>query len=78
MKSRHFKAASWQDAILVLLPVMIVSLLLTVVAGTLALVWNGQPIGDNVATAADIFGWLFAAAFSAAFFHAVWREQRKR
>jgi uncharacterized membrane protein len=78
MKSRLFKAASWQDVILFLLPIMIVSLLLTVVAGTAALVWDGQPIGEKVATVADVFAWLFAAAFSAAFLLAVLREQRKR
>ena len=76
MKSRLFKAVSWHNVILILLPVMIVSLLLTIVTGTAALIWNGQPIGDKVADAADAFGWLFAAAFMTAFALAVLGERK--
>jgi len=76
MISRLLKTRSGHDVLLLLLPVMIVSLLLTVATGAAALVWNGQPIADKVADAADVFGWVFAVAFLMAFIVMVLRANR--
>ncbi len=76
MISRSLKPRSWPDVRVLLLPVMIVSLLLAVVTGAAALVLNGQPAAGTVADAADVFGWVFAAAFLTAFIAMVLRGNR--
>lgn len=77
MISRLLKPRSGHDVRLLLLPVMIVSLLLAVATGAAALVLNGQPSGDKAADAADVFGWVFAGAFLAAFVLAILQERKQ-
>ena len=76
MISRHLKSGSWYDLVLLLLPIMLVSLLLAIVAGTIALIWNGQPIGDKIADVADVFAWLFAGTFLTSALLAVLQERK--
>ena len=47
----------------VLVAAMGVCLLLVMIAGTAGLVWNGKAPGDIAGSVADVFAWLFAAAF---------------
>ena len=42
---------------------MAICLPITMAGEAVALVYDGKPIGNEVGTAADVFGWLFAAAF---------------
>ena len=61
----------------VLVAAMAVCLPLTVIGGAAALVFDGQPIGNDVGTFADVFGWLFAAAFIAVFVLVIGEQDRK-
>lgn len=76
MLSRLFKTGSWHNVILLLLPIMIVSLLLTIVTGAAAFVLNGDPSADKVADVADVFAWLFAGTFLTASLLAVLQERK--
>ncbi|HVZ54947.1 MAG TPA: hypothetical protein VG986_23480 [Pseudolabrys sp.] len=76
MISRLFKSGSWHDVILLLLPVMVVTLLLTIVTGAVALILNGDPSADKIADVADVSAWLFAAAFFTAAVLAVLQERK--
>ena len=57
--------------------VMIVSLALAIVTGTVALIWNGQPFGSTATIIADGFATIFSVAFFAAFALAM-IDQRSR
>ena len=57
--------------------IMIVSLVLAIVTGAVALIWNGQPFGNEASTVADVFAAIFSVAFFAAFALAM-VEQRSR
>jgi hypothetical protein len=48
--------------------VMAVSLLVTLVAGTIAIILFGQPLGDSARMVGATFAWLFAGAFLVTFF----------
>ena len=50
-----------------LVAAMAVCLPITLAGEAVALAYNGQPIGNEVGTAADVFGWLFTATFLALF-----------
>ena len=76
MISRLVKSGSWYDLILLLLPVMVVSLLLTIATGAAALVLNGDPSADKIMDVADIFAWVFAATFLTSALLAVLQERR--
>ena len=56
-----------ENAIFILGVVMVVCLLLTILTGSVALIWNGQTIGNTATTTADVFGSAFSVAFFAAF-----------
>lgn len=60
-----------------LVAAMAVCLPLTVVGEAAALVFNGETIGNDVGTFADVFGWLFAAAFIATFVLVLVEQDRK-
>jgi hypothetical protein len=55
---------------------MAVCLPLTMVGEAGALVFNGETIGNDVGTFADVFGWLFAAAFIATFVLVIVEQDR--
>ena len=61
---------------LVLAAVMAVCLPLTMAGEAVALAFDGRPIGNDVGTAADVFGWLFAAAFLAVFLLMIVEQDR--
>jgi hypothetical protein len=61
------KLASREKVIVILGAVMVVCLPLTILAGAVALIWNGQTIGNTATTTADVFACAFSAAFFAAF-----------
>ena len=61
---------------LVLFAVMAVSLALVVIAGAVFLIWNGQPIGNSASMVADVFAWLFTAAFVIAFLLSMFEQRR--
>ena len=61
----------------VLVTAMAVCLPLTMVGEAAALVFNGETIGNDVGTFADVFGWLFAAAFIAIFVLVIAEQDRK-
>jgi hypothetical protein len=64
MASKH----AWHEKVIVILGVvMAVCLPLTLITGAVALIWNGQPIGNTATTTADVFAYAFSAAFFAAF-----------
>ena len=46
--------------------IMIASLALAIVVGTVALIWNGQPFGNGATIVADVFATIFSVAFFAA------------
>ena len=60
-----------------LVAAMAVCLPLTMVGEAAALVFNGEPIGNDVGTVADVFGWLFAAAFLTIFLLVIVEQNRK-
>ena len=62
------KFVSRENLIVILGVVMVVCLPLTILTGAVALIWNGQTIGNTATTTADVFASVFAAAFFAAFF----------
>ena len=66
-----------ENMVVILGAVMVVCLPLTIVAGAVALIWNGQTIGNSAATTADVIGSVFSVAFFAAFALAM-AEQRSR
>lgn len=61
----------------VLVAVMVFCLLLTLAAGTAALILSGQPYGNSVKLVADAAAWIFTAAFLIAFALAI-SEKRKK
>jgi hypothetical protein len=65
------------NVIPVLAFVMIASLALAIVIGAVALIWNGQPFGNEASTVADVFATIFSVSFFAAFVLAM-IEQRSR
>ena len=65
------------NVIPVLAFVMIASLALAIVIGAVALIWNGQPFGNEASTVADVFATIFSVGFFAAFVLAM-IEQRSR
>jgi hypothetical protein len=65
------------NVIPVLAFVMIASLALAIVIGAVALIWNGQPFGNEASTVADFFATIFSVSFFAAFVLAM-IEQRSR
>ena len=62
---------------LALFAAMAVCLPLTMAGEAVALVYDGRPIGNEAGTTADVFGWLFAVAFLAAFLLAVYEQDRR-
>ena len=71
------KFASRQNVVVILGAVMIVCLALTIVTFLIALIWIGQPLGNEGLVAADTFASVFSVAFFAAFALAM-AEQRSR
>lgn len=71
------KLLTREHASLILAAVMFVSLALTIVAEILALVWNGQPIGNTAATVADTFATFFSIAFFISFGLVMFGHQRQ-
>lgn len=63
---------------LVLVAAMALCLIATLIAGTLAIAWNGRPQGDTTMTIADTFAWLFAVAFFTTFAIALFEEHDDR
>jgi hypothetical protein len=71
------KLVSRENVIVIFGVVMVVCLPLTILTGAVALIWNGQAIGNTAMATADVF----ASAFSAAFFAAIilrMAEERSR
>jgi hypothetical protein len=62
---------------LALFGVMAVCLPLTMAGEALALAYNGGAVGNEAGTTADVFGWLFAAAFLAVFLLAIYEQDRR-
>ena len=62
---------------LVLFAAMAICLPITMAGEAVALVYDGGPIGREVATATDVFGWLFTVAFLAVFVLAVYEQDRR-
>jgi hypothetical protein len=62
---------------LILVASMVVFLTLAIVGESIALVFNGQPIGNMAASAADVSAWLFAALFFFAFAATLVRERSR-
>ena len=62
---------------LLLFAAMAICLPITMAGEAVALVYDGGPIGNEVGTAADVFGWLFAAAFLAVFLLAIYEQDRR-
>ena len=62
---------------LLLFAAMAICLPITMAGEAVALVYDGGPIGNEVGTAADVFGWLFAAAFIAVFVLVIVEQDRK-
>ena len=56
---------------------MAVCLPITMAGEAVALVYDGRPIGNEVGTAADVFGWAFAAAFLAVFLLSIYEQDRR-
>jgi hypothetical protein len=52
---------------LALTAAMAVCLPITLAGEAVALAFDGKPLGNEVGTAADVFGWLFTVAFVAIF-----------
>ena len=71
------KFASRQNVVVILGAVMIVCLALTIVTFLIALIWIGQPLGNEGLVAADAFASVFSVAFFVAFAIAM-AEQRSR
>lgn len=61
---------------LVLFAVMAIALALVIVAGAVFLIWNSEPIGNTASMVADVFAWIFAAAFSIAFLLSMIEQRR--
>ena len=62
---------------LILVASMVVFLTLAIVGETIALVFEGRPIGNTAASMADISAWLFAALFFCAFAATLVRERSR-
>ncbi len=62
---------------LALFAAMAVCLPITMAGEAVALVFNGETIGNEAGTAADVFGWVFAAAFAAVFLLAIYEQDRR-
>ncbi len=60
---------------LVLVVSMVVFLSLAIVGEIIALIFEGQPISNTAALAADVSAWLFAALFFFAFVARLVRER---
>jgi hypothetical protein len=75
-KSRSAPRLLTRPVRLVLFAAMAVCLPIAMAGEAVALVFNGQPVGNEVGTAADVFGWLFAAAFSVAFLLVIYEQDR--
>lgn len=78
MKSRLWHLVSQDGTLVVLAQIAIAALLLTVIAGTIALIWDRQAFGNMVGTAADVCAWTFAATFLIAFAIATAREHQQK
>jgi hypothetical protein len=57
---------------------MAVCLVLTLIFGTAAIIWSGQPSGDTTRYVAMVFAWLLTAVFLAAFALAVLEIMKER
>ena len=62
---------------LLLFAAMAICLPITMAGEAVALVYDGGPIGNEVGTAADVLGWLFAAAFLSVFLLAIYEQDRR-
>ena len=62
---------------LLLFAAMAVCLPITMAGEAVALVYDGGPIGNDAGTAADVFGWAFAAAFLAVFLLSIYEQDRR-
>ena len=62
---------------LLLFAAMAVCLPITMAGEAVALVYDGGPVGNEAGTAADLSGWLFAAAFLAVFLLAIYEQDRR-
>jgi hypothetical protein len=56
---------------------MAVALPLAMAGEAVALAFYGKPLGNGAGTAADVFGWVFAAAFLAVFVLMIADQERK-
>lgn len=61
---------------LVLFAAMALCLPIVLAGEAVALAFDGQAIGNEAGTAADVFGWLFAAAFLVAFLLTILAQDR--
>jgi hypothetical protein len=66
-----------RPVMLLLFAAMAVCLPITMAGEAVALVYNGQPIGNEAGTAADVFGWLFAGAFLVVFLLVIYEQDRR-
>ena len=62
---------------LLLFAAMAICLPITMAGEAVALVYDGGPIGAEAGTAADVFGWLFTAAFLVVFLLAIYEQDRR-
>lgn len=62
---------------LLLVAAMAIFLPLILAGEAVALVFDGQVVGNDVGTAADVLGWLFAAAFLALFLMMIIEKDRQ-
>jgi hypothetical protein len=60
-----------------LVTAMAICLPITMAGEAVALAFDGKPIGNDAGTTADIFGWLFAAAFFAVFVLVLIEQDRR-
>lgn len=60
-----------------LVAAMAVFLPITMAGEAVALVFDGQSVGNDAGTTADVFGWLFAAAFFVVFLLTLIEQDRR-
>ena len=78
MKSRLLQVLSHDKVLVLLAQIMIGCLVLAVIGGTLAVIWDKQALGATATTTAETFSWIFGLAFCAALGLAMADEQRVR
>jgi len=64
-------------AAVVLLPVMLISLCCAIAAGTLQILWTGNPMSQTAATVSFVFAFLFGGALMIAFLFAAYTECKR-